>query len=142
MRSWVLRLVGERPTFVYAYLANNRPAGIFPHKAEISPHKSRGAQKESSHQESHDRLRIRVRQPTYLLSDTLCTHVDSRVKLAKTLYDNGCDTIAKLYLKEYQETLSPGTKRSLKYLKHSQCPVPKEYAEQIVVRCRSSHIPG
>ena len=42
--------------------------------------------------------------------------VPSRKKDAEARYDAGCDTIARIHLKEYKERLSPGAKGSLKDL--------------------------
>ena len=61
--------------------------------------------------------------------------VKFRKKVAEVLYDAGCDTVARLYLKKYKETLSPGARRGLKYFKNLGSPVPRENAEAIVVCC-------
>jgi hypothetical protein len=55
----------------------------------------------------------------------------------EALYDAGCDTIAKLNLKKFKDTLSPGAERGLKYIVRLESPVPRENAEAIVVRCCS-----
>ena len=60
------------------------------------------------------------------------------MKYTEALYDAGCDTIAKLSLKKFEDTLSPGAKRGLKYLAHLESPVPRENAEAIVVCCCST----
>ena len=68
------------------------------------------------------------------------THIDFdfRQKSAEALYDDGCDTIEKLHLEKYKEKLAPRPRKSLKYVKYLGSLVPRENAQRIVVRCRSS----
>jgi hypothetical protein len=67
-------------------------------------------------------------------SGLLCTHVNHRRDKAEALYDAGCDTIAKLHLKKYKETLTPVSIMGLKYFDYLQRPVPRENVNTIVVR--------
>lgn len=60
--------------------------------------------------------------------------VNRRRMGAEALYDNGCDTVARLHLKKYKETLTPESKKCLKYFEHIQRPLPRENAETLVVR--------
>jgi hypothetical protein len=69
------------------------------------------------------------------------TDVKFRKKAAGILYDTGCDTIAKLRLKKYNDTLKPGSRRCLKYIEFLGSPVQRESAETIVVCCCSLHAP-
>jgi hypothetical protein len=64
----------------------------------------------------------------------LYADAESRVMLARTLYDAGCDTIEKLDLKRNKQMLTPKARTGLKYLKFMESPIPRENAERFVVR--------
>lgn len=75
-----------------------------------------------------------VRQSIYLL-DSLRVYMNNRDTIATELYDTGCDTTSRLRLARYHQTLGPGVKRGLKYVKHFQHPLPRQEVETIVVCC-------
>lgn len=73
-----------------------------------------------------------VNSPSSL--DPLCIDVEYRVKVAKALYEAGCDTVAKLHLEQYYKMLPPKVKRTFKHFEYLGAPVPRENAERIMVR--------